>query len=150
MDLSVGQSRIAVSTLNLFDTLAILLLIPVFDRAIYPALKKRGASCALLLVVFGVGCYFGHRIGDTEPITQSYKEVSHNNNTCANNTNRPYPQTPNPQTTHTYIGYALTQLQKFGAGFAFAILAMLVAGGVEAYRKSQAPPPGVLVGCLVL
>ena len=43
---------------------------------------------------------------------------------------------------HTYIGYALTQLQKFGAGFAFAILAMLVAGAVEAYRKSQAPPPG--------
>ena len=53
MDLSVGQSRIAVSTLNLFDTLAILLLIPVFDRGIYPALKRRGASCALF-VVFGV------------------------------------------------------------------------------------------------
>jgi dipeptide/tripeptide permease len=43
MDLSLGQSRIAVSTLNLFDTLAILLLIPVFDRAVYPALKRRGA-----------------------------------------------------------------------------------------------------------
>ena len=53
MDLRVGQSRIAVSTLNLFDTLAILLLIPVFDRGIYPALKRRGASCAVL-VVFGI------------------------------------------------------------------------------------------------
>lgn len=42
MDLTVGSSRIAVSTLNLFDTLAILLLIPVFDRAIYPALKRKG------------------------------------------------------------------------------------------------------------
>lgn len=44
MDLSLGTSQIAVSTLNLFDTLAILMLIPVFDRFIYPALHAQGES----------------------------------------------------------------------------------------------------------
>jgi dipeptide/tripeptide permease len=42
MDLRVGQSQIAVSTLNLFDTLAILLLIPLFDRVVYPYFKRHG------------------------------------------------------------------------------------------------------------
>lgn len=33
----------------------------------------------------------------------------------------------------------LTQLRRFGAGFVFAILAMIAAAFVEMYRKSQAP-----------
>lgn len=57
---------------------------------------------------------------------------------CNLNQNKPR---PNPNTSYTK-GYALTPLQKFGAGFGFAILAMLVAGCVEAYRKAQAPTPG--------
>ena len=64
MDLSLGQSRIAVSTLNLFDTLAIIFLIPVFDRGIYPALKKRGACVrAFVCVRLWCGCFLNWKFG---------------------------------------------------------------------------------------
>lgn len=81
MDLSLKpflpSTKIAVSTLNLFDTLGIILLVPFFDRVVYP---------------------FFHR-----------------------------------------HGHPLSQLQRFGAGFIFAALAMVTAGLLEIYRKSQAP-----------
>jgi hypothetical protein len=57
---------------------------------------------------------------------------THNPNTNANTQHQK--KHPNP-------GYALTQLQKFGAGFGIAVLAMGVAAAVEAYRKARAPPP---------
>lgn len=81
MDLSLKpfapSTKIAVSTLNLFDTLGIILLVPFFDRLVYPFFDWHG---------------------------------------------RP-----------------LTQLQRFGAGFVFAALAMVAAGLLEIYRKAQAP-----------
>lgn len=54
MDLRLGESvTIAVSTLNLFDTLAILLLIPVFDKLVYPFFKRRGTTHSPGLVNIG-------------------------------------------------------------------------------------------------
>ena len=44
MDLNVGDFGLPVSALNLFDTLAILVLIPVFDGFVYPALRRAGKS----------------------------------------------------------------------------------------------------------
>lgn len=84
MDLRLGSVSVAVSTLNLFDTLAILLLIPLFDAIVYPQLKRRGLAPSML--------------------------------------------------------------QKIGCGFVTAVLAMLVAGALEIYRKSHVrespcPPP---------
>jgi len=81
MDLSLKpflpSTKIAVSTLNLFDTLGIILLVPFFDRIVYPFFLRHG--------------------------------------------------------------HPLSQLQRFGAGFIFAALAMVAAGVLEIYRKSQAP-----------
>jgi hypothetical protein len=48
MDLSVGSVKIPVSALNLFDTVAILLLVPVFDGYVYPFLKSRGYALTML------------------------------------------------------------------------------------------------------
>ena len=80
MDLSMGETMVPVSALNLFDTIAILSLVPVFDGYLYPALKRRG--------------------------------------------------------------FALTMLQKIGAGFVFAGLAMLLAAFIEVYRLSERPDAG--------
>ncbi len=81
MDLSLRPwfpaTKIAVSTLNLFDTLGIICLVPVFDRLIFPFFQRKD--------------------------------------------------------------YPLTQLQRMGAGFLLAALAMLAAGFLELYRKAQAP-----------
>lgn len=48
MDLSVGAANIPVSALNLFDTVAILMLVPVFENAVYPALKRAGRPVTML------------------------------------------------------------------------------------------------------
>ena len=81
MDLSLKPflpyTKIAVSTLNLFDTLGIILLVPFFDRIVYPFFLRHG--------------------------------------------------------------HPISQLQRFGAGFIFAALAMVAAGLLEIYRKGQAP-----------
>lgn len=49
MDLSIGGGgNIPVSALNCFDTLAILLLVPVFDGYLYPFFKRRGYDVSML------------------------------------------------------------------------------------------------------
>eukprot|EP00981_Chlorochromonas_danica_P011457 scaffold4013_cov192-Ochromonas_danica.AAC.2 len=81
MDLSLGGGlQVPVAALNCFDTLAILLLVPVFDQYIYVYLKNKG--------------------------------------------------------------YELSMLQKIGWGFFFALLGVVVAGGVEIGRKAYSPPAG--------
>jgi dipeptide/tripeptide permease len=57
MDLSMGEIMVPVSALNIFDTLAILILVPLFDAYIYPTLKKRGYSCSMLTKI-GCGLMF--------------------------------------------------------------------------------------------
>ncbi|RYY73467.1 hypothetical protein EON63_20030 [archaeon] len=42
MDLDMDSISIPVSALNCFDTLSILLLVPVFDLYLYPLLKRKG------------------------------------------------------------------------------------------------------------
>jgi dipeptide/tripeptide permease len=48
MNLSFGGSSIPVSALNSFDTIAILLLVPLFDGFVYPYFKKIGRPLKLL------------------------------------------------------------------------------------------------------
>lgn len=48
MNLSLGSINIPVSALNLFNTIAILGLVPVFDSYIYPALKAKGYGLSIL------------------------------------------------------------------------------------------------------
>uniref|UniRef100_A0A7R9UH25 Major facilitator superfamily (MFS) profile domain-containing protein n=1 Tax=Pinguiococcus pyrenoidosus TaxID=172671 RepID=A0A7R9UH25_9STRA len=48
MDLSFGGADIPVSALNLFDTVAILMLVPVFDMVVFPAMKASGAPVSML------------------------------------------------------------------------------------------------------
>lgn len=57
MDLSIGSFMVPVSALNIFDTLAILVLVPLFDAYVYPAVKKRGYSCSMLTKI-GWGLIF--------------------------------------------------------------------------------------------
>ena len=42
MDLSVGSAQIPVAMLNAFNTVALILLIPVLDRVIYPCFQRIG------------------------------------------------------------------------------------------------------------
>lgn len=104
MNLTVGNFDIPVSALNVFDTLAILLLIPVFDRFIYPAIghvlrarQKRKAAAA----------------------RSKLSDSSEKHSSTAL-------QQP-------------TMLQKTGAGFAFAALAVIAAAIVEVKRKERVP-----------
>ena len=48
MQLFLGTTPVPVSALNLFDTLAILLLLPLFDGYIYPYFQKRGKPLSML------------------------------------------------------------------------------------------------------
>ena len=57
MDLSIGSFMVPVSALNIFDTLAILVLVPFFDAYVYPAIKKRGYKCNMLTKI-GYGLFF--------------------------------------------------------------------------------------------
>jgi peptide/histidine transporter 3/4 len=42
------DSRVPVSALNLFNTIAIIFLVPIFDTYLYPVLKDRGYSVTML------------------------------------------------------------------------------------------------------
>lgn len=48
MDLSLGNIKIPVSALNMFDTAIILLLVPIFDTFLYPFLKRNGYPLSML------------------------------------------------------------------------------------------------------
>lgn len=52
MDLHVGEVQVPVAMLNVFNTVAIMLLIPLMDRVIYPLLQRCGKKLSHL-----------HRIG---------------------------------------------------------------------------------------
>ena len=72
--------QVPVSALNSFDTIAIIILVPIFDKFVYPYFKRKG--------------------------------------------------------------YPLTMLIKIGLGFAFALLAMIIAAIIEVARLDLAPTPG--------
>lgn len=55
MDLDIGSLSVPVSALNCFDTLSILLLVPVFDGYIYPYFKEKGYPMTMLVKI---GCGF--------------------------------------------------------------------------------------------
>lgn len=57
MDLALGSLTIPVSALNLFNTVGIIILIPVLDKLVYPALKRVGIVPTLLQKI-GVGFIF--------------------------------------------------------------------------------------------
>ena len=44
MDISVGKAKMPAAMLNIFNTLIILILIPIMDRIVYPFLAKIGRS----------------------------------------------------------------------------------------------------------
>jgi len=48
MNLELAGAEIPVSALNCFDTLSILMLVPVFDQVIYPYCKKIGYPLTML------------------------------------------------------------------------------------------------------
>jgi len=54
MNLNVGSFGIPVSALNIFDTLIILILVPIFDGILYPYLKKKGVPLSMLAKI-GLG-----------------------------------------------------------------------------------------------
>lgn len=57
MNLELGRIKIPVSLLQVFDSLSILLLIPVFDLVVYPYFKKIGKPLSLLFKI-GLGFSF--------------------------------------------------------------------------------------------
>jgi len=44
MDISIGAAKLPAAIMNIFNTLIILILIPIMDRIVYPLLAKRGRS----------------------------------------------------------------------------------------------------------
>ncbi len=48
MDLQLGATTVPISALNLFDSLAIVVFVPLFDQYLFPALKRRGYSVSIL------------------------------------------------------------------------------------------------------
>eukprot|EP01038_Epipyxis_sp_PR26KG_P011667 gene11667-15622_t len=57
MDLKIGSAPVPVSALNSFDTIAILLLVPLFDGVVYPYFKKIGMPLTMLKKI-GSGFFF--------------------------------------------------------------------------------------------
>jgi hypothetical protein len=56
MNLNAGSLKIPVSALTMFDTLAILCLVPIFDQYIYPGFRSRGRPLSMLV---RIGAKFG-------------------------------------------------------------------------------------------
>jgi len=55
MDLSLGSLMLPVSGLALFDTIAILTLLPIFDGYVYPFFKTKGRNGLTMLDKIGLG-----------------------------------------------------------------------------------------------
>ena len=55
MNLKLGSLMLPVSGLALFDTIAILTLLPIFDRYVYPYFKTKGRSGLTMLDKIGLG-----------------------------------------------------------------------------------------------
>ncbi len=54
MDVSMGSIQLPVSTMNIFNNVAILTLVPLFETYLYPALKARGKELSMLTKI-GLG-----------------------------------------------------------------------------------------------
>jgi dipeptide/tripeptide permease len=57
MNLELAGTEIPVSALNCFDTLAILMLVPVFDQVLYPYCKKIGYPLTMLQKIGKQVCF---------------------------------------------------------------------------------------------
>ena len=55
MDLRLGSFMVPVSALALFDTIAILTLLPIFDKYVYPYFKTRSRTGLTMLDKIGMG-----------------------------------------------------------------------------------------------
>jgi hypothetical protein len=51
MNLSLGEIEMPVAALSVFDVIPILILVPVFDRFIYPACKSIGFPLTMLMKI---------------------------------------------------------------------------------------------------
>lgn len=80
MDSKLGSFQLPISAMNIFNNVTILLLVPLFEQYLFPAINR--------------------------------------------------------------AGYQLTMLVKIGMGFAFAILAMIMAALIEVYRLQNVPANG--------
>ncbi len=57
MDLTLSDGfQIPVSALNCFDTISILILVPIFDGYIYPWLKEKGYPLSMLQKIGKTSC----------------------------------------------------------------------------------------------
>jgi len=57
MDLKIGDTELSPATLNVFDSLAIMILIPIVDRGLYPCLERLGLPLGMLQKI-GIGFGF--------------------------------------------------------------------------------------------
>lgn len=48
MNLKMGETQIPVTALNVFDSMAIILLVPVFDQLLFPYLASKGYPQSML------------------------------------------------------------------------------------------------------
>ena len=54
MDVNLSSLKLPVSTMNIFNNVAILILVPAFERYLYPALKRNGRELSMLQKI-GIG-----------------------------------------------------------------------------------------------
>ena len=78
MNLNLGSTKIPVSALNMFDTIAILLLIPLFDFKIYPFFKQIGRPFSMLFKI-GLGFVFAA----AAMVVAAFVEISRKKNSPA-------------------------------------------------------------------
>ena len=57
MDVNLGSIKLPVSTMNIFNNVAILMFVPFFERYFYPLLKRRGYELSMLSKI-GIGFAF--------------------------------------------------------------------------------------------
>lgn len=77
MELKAGELDIPVSALNLFNTVAILMLIPVFDGVVYPYFKKagwNGGKGLTMLQKIGIGFFVAMLAVITAGILESIRK----------------------------------------------------------------------------
>lgn len=111
MNLSLGKAQIPISALSMFDTIAILLLIPVFNRIIFPMIEK------------------------TKRCQDSSTSTSDNLSAQFKRSESILTATSSSRHLSAKIS-AKYLLAKIGGGFFFALAAVFTAGIMEYWRKA--------------
>ena len=136
MNLDVGFTTLSPATLNVFDSVVIMLLIPVVDRAFYPALRRCGIGDLSMVTKISIGFAFAGLSVAVAGVVEIVRK--HSPLVCAGNCTEGLSPCPgNEPMTDLSIWWQTPQYMLIGLGEIFAAITCYELFYSEVYS----PPP---------